>query len=160
MTEEFHPLNIFSEVERYRLNLSHWRQPEVAYFVTWRLADSLPQSKLRQWREEREAWLRSHHVRSKSDFEKLTEDQRHEYHKRFTARLHQWLDSGMGGCELRQPKFAAQVGETLRRFDGQRYAGSVHHYAQSCACHRFSQQGLAVGANTPHLERIHGHDDQ
>jgi len=30
-------------------NLPHWRQQGVTYFVTFRLADSLPQAKLDQW---------------------------------------------------------------------------------------------------------------
>jgi hypothetical protein len=36
-----------------RRRLPHWRQIGVAYFITFRLADSVPQTLLRQWRDER-----------------------------------------------------------------------------------------------------------
>ncbi len=38
-------------------NLPHWRQDGTTYFVTFRLADSLPKTKLRQWTLERNEWL-------------------------------------------------------------------------------------------------------
>ena len=42
----------------YRGKLPHWRQEGVIYFVTFRLADSLPQAKLDWLRREKELWLR------------------------------------------------------------------------------------------------------
>ena len=85
----------------YRLNLPHWRQEGVTYFVTWRLADSLPQSKLQELQIERTARLRAHRIDSSAQVETLPEEQRHAYHRLFTDRVHQWLDAGIGGCELR-----------------------------------------------------------
>src|SRR5438132_5294859 len=41
-------------------NLPHWRQRGATYFVTFRLADSLPQGKLQQWVRERDAWFDAH----------------------------------------------------------------------------------------------------
>ncbi len=41
-------------------NLPHWQQEEVWTFITWRLGDSLPIGKLKQWKESRDIWL-SHH---------------------------------------------------------------------------------------------------
>ena len=41
-------------------NLPHWRQEGVAYFVTFRSADALPQKKLRAWEAERADWLAKH----------------------------------------------------------------------------------------------------
>ena len=38
-------------------NLPHWRQDGTTYFVTFRLADSLPQEKLKQWIRNRDQWL-------------------------------------------------------------------------------------------------------
>jgi type I restriction enzyme R subunit len=39
-------------------NLPHWQQGDVWIFLTWRLADSLPLTKLRQWQQERQKfWL-------------------------------------------------------------------------------------------------------
>src|SRR5437773_263831 len=47
----------------FHINLPHWRQEGVTYFVTWRLGDSLPQSKLRQHAAERDAWIKAHGLR-------------------------------------------------------------------------------------------------
>jgi len=54
-------------------DLPHWRQQGTTYFVTFRFADSLPQEKLRQWREERDQWILSHP-------EPLDEPSRREYY--------------------------------------------------------------------------------
>lgn len=40
-----------------RRNLPHWRREGAVYWVTFRLADSLPQNKLAQLRIEKKAWL-------------------------------------------------------------------------------------------------------
>ena len=39
-----------------RGKLPHWTQPDVTYFVTFRLADSLPATKVSALREERDVW--------------------------------------------------------------------------------------------------------
>ena len=38
--------------------LPHWQQNEAVYFVTFRLADALPQNLLEQWQDQRDAWLK------------------------------------------------------------------------------------------------------
>jgi REP element-mobilizing transposase RayT len=121
MSAQFQPLNLFSELDIYHLQLPHWRQEDVTYFVTWRLADSLPQNKLRQLGAEREQWLIAHGLERPAQIESLEEEQRHEYHRLFTNRVHQWLDAGMGSCALRNPKVAGLVKDALRHFDGERY---------------------------------------
>ena len=95
-------------------NLPHWEQPGRTYFVTFRLADSLPQQKLQQWEAEREAWLRQHPPPH-------SEELRRDFHERFPARLEQWLDGGYGECLLRRREVADAVEQALRHFDGQRY---------------------------------------
>ena len=44
------PLQVYSR------HLPHWRQHGATYFVTFRLADSLPQSKLRELELIKAAW--------------------------------------------------------------------------------------------------------
>ena len=56
----FRGFDPYDEVRTARRRLPHWRQPGVSYFVTFRLADSVPQPLLRQWRHERAIWLRLH----------------------------------------------------------------------------------------------------
>lgn len=45
-------------VPGYRRNLPHWRLGGATYFVTFRLADSIPESVARRWEAERIGWLR------------------------------------------------------------------------------------------------------
>ncbi len=95
--------------------LPHWQQGEAWQFVTWRLADSLPAEKVNAWREEKAAWLAEHPEPWSPEIEQ-------EYHRLFTKRIEQWLDSGHGCCALREREVAAIVEGALRFFDGTRCA--------------------------------------
>jgi Rad3-related DNA helicase/REP element-mobilizing transposase RayT len=108
------PFDAATPVAIYSRHLPHWRQAGATYFVTFRLGDSLPQPKLREWVREQEAWL-------KQNPEPHNAAQRAEFHERFTETFHRWLDAGMGECWLRPPEAAAVIEETLRHFDGERY---------------------------------------
>jgi len=92
------------ELHIHRGNLPHWRQTNVTYFVTTRLAYSMPQEKLREWQTKRDAWLAAHGLQKPSDIHQLPEDQQHEFHATFTKDWHQWLDSGYGECLLPRPE--------------------------------------------------------
>jgi hypothetical protein len=102
------------EVAIARRRLPHWRQNGVAYFVTFRLADSLPQSLLEQWRDERAVWLRWHPP-------PWSPDEEREYEERFIDRIQEWLDAGLGACHLRRPDVRCRVERSLLHFDGKRY---------------------------------------
>jgi len=108
-------LNPAAETERHARNLPHWHQDAVWQFVTWRLADSLPQSKLARWRAERDAWLERHP-------EPRDDATKREYRERFTSQVESWLDAGHGSCVLRHPDCAKIVAGALRYFNGDRYA--------------------------------------
>ena len=45
------------EINETTHRLPHWQQEETFVFVTWRLGDSLPKAKLKQWKETRDIWL-------------------------------------------------------------------------------------------------------
>ena len=83
------------------------------YFVTFRLADSVPSHLLNQWRDEREGWLRVH-------LEPWSFEIEREYHQRFSGAIERWLDEGHGACLLRRHDCAEIVAETLRHFEGER----------------------------------------
>ena len=56
-------VNYFDPVEPIAFlsgTLPHWRQRGATYFVTFRLADSLPQEKLARWKDERKQWMNAH----------------------------------------------------------------------------------------------------
>ena len=95
-------------------HLPHWQQDLVFVFITWRLADSVPEGLLEKWRAEREEWVKSHPKPWDDELGK-------EYHQRFSAKLEEWMDQGMGECVLRDPCCAEIVGRCLLHFDGERY---------------------------------------
>ncbi len=117
----FQPFQPQGKLEIYRLNLPHWRQPGATYFVTTRLADSLPQGKLEALEIERTQWLAARGISRREEVEKLPENERESYHRYFTAKFHAWLDAGEGACWLRRKEAAEIVVGALRFFDGQRY---------------------------------------
>ena len=119
-------------------NLPHWRQDETTYFVTFRLADSLPAVKLKQWVQERDLWLEEN---PKPDVDAVSSPRypsaaergedtaftvtlqawQKEYRKRFSEKIELWLDAGDGDCILQRPDVRAGVEESLRHFAGERY---------------------------------------
>lgn len=100
-------------IETHERRLPHWQQGAVLYFLTWRLADSIPREKLDVWHEEKEIWLRLH----PKPWDKPTEG---AYLQQFTKRIEEWLDAGEGSCVLRDPENAKIVADALLFFDGQR----------------------------------------
>jgi REP element-mobilizing transposase RayT len=119
MPTEFKPYNPEEEKRVYRIQLPHWRQAGTTYFVTWRLAESLPQEKLKRLGDEKARWLQENRV---GDIAKADEQTRHAFQKKFTAKIHQWLDAGYGECELKIPECAVIVADAMKFFDGKRYA--------------------------------------
>ena len=49
-------------IEIYRSHMPHWRQEGALYFVTFRLADSIPESVLGQWTEADAVWRAAHGI--------------------------------------------------------------------------------------------------
>lgn len=95
-------------------NLPHWRQAGTTYFVTFRLADSLPASTLDLWERERVDWLRRH--RPLHSF-----TQRQEYYERFVVQFHKWLDAGHGRCVLSDAEVRTIVEIAIKHFVDDRY---------------------------------------
>jgi REP element-mobilizing transposase RayT len=96
-------------------NLPHWRQEAVTYFVTFRLADSIPRATLDLWIRERDDWLHRHP-------EPHDEQVRREYYRLFVERFQKWLDAGHGDCILRLPAARKIVTDALEHFETVRYA--------------------------------------
>ncbi|HWX16854.1 MAG TPA: carbamoyl-phosphate synthase large subunit, partial [Chthoniobacterales bacterium] len=103
-----------SELRRRKRNLPHWEQAGATYFVTFRLADAVPQNLLRQWKQELETWLEFH----PEPWDTAT---KYEYQKRFQEERERWLDQGHGECLFKQAAVATVIANSLRHFDSQRY---------------------------------------
>ena len=103
-----------AEFEVRQRNLPHWRQEGGTYFVTFRLADSLPRAKLESLRAQRREWLRKHPPPvSPADLRR--------FQVLFSARIEQYLAAGYGACWLRRPEVADLLEGALRHFDSVRY---------------------------------------
>jgi REP element-mobilizing transposase RayT len=83
--------------------LPHYNNPETIQSVTFRLADSLPQSKLREIENEL----------ADSPPGKIDAERR--------KKIEAWLDAGKGCCALNHPALAALLQETLLKWDADRY---------------------------------------
>ena len=111
-------LNPSGAILKHGQELPHWQQGEAMQFVTFRLGDSMPAGKLRQWKEERETWKNAHPQPWSAEEEK-------EYHKRFTWTLEGMLDEGAGSCLLKEPANRGLLESVLMRFQGVK----VDHHA-------------------------------
>ena len=110
-------LNEFAEIAKSKNRLPHWRQDRAAYFVTYRLHDSIPVTLLDAWRAERELWIKE----NPRPWSLRTEA---EYHKRFSSTIDRHLDNGHGSCLLKEKAIAEIV------------AGAFHHYDRhNCLLH-------------------------
>jgi len=59
-TSKFRPVDPDAPVIQTRRRLPHWEQQGATFFITFRLADAVPQKLLRQWKEELETWRKFH----------------------------------------------------------------------------------------------------
>jgi REP element-mobilizing transposase RayT len=94
---------------RDRRYLPHWEVPKGVYFVTFRLADSLPGCVLEELRAK---------SRAGPPIKKIPE----KLVKKFPAKeIEKTLDVGHGAKHLARPEIADMVETALRAFDGVRY---------------------------------------
>ena len=100
--------------KRYGMRLPHWHQPGKVQFVSFRLADSLPQSKI------------GNLLKIKKDFEirypkPWNEEVKQLYHRFAGPLSERLLDNGYGSCMLRYPELRRFLTESFFYADGIRY---------------------------------------
>jgi REP element-mobilizing transposase RayT len=105
--------NPYADIRFTANRLPHWQQEGAVYFVTFRLADAIPQRLRLELESAREAWLRVHPKPWTSEVERA-------HHERFSGAVERWLDAGHGSCVLRQRDCAQFAAEALAHFDGRR----------------------------------------
>ena len=107
----------FGEVNiRERGRLPHWERDGGTYFVTFRLADSLPATVLAKL-VERQRVLQS----AKTSGLKLLPAQKLLVAEYSPRKIEEYFDRGAGACHLRDPRIAELVANALRFWDGERY---------------------------------------
>ncbi|MGM9829454.1 MAG: Eco57I restriction-modification methylase domain-containing protein, partial [Muribaculaceae bacterium] len=94
--------------------LPHWNQRDCVQFVTFRLADSLPQVKLQEYKSIKDKWLEAH----PKPWDLATQA---EYDSTIGAEIDKWLDAGYGNCILKDEKIRKIVEEAILHFNGEKY---------------------------------------
>ena len=94
--------------------LPHWFQEGKTQFVTFRLADSLPQTKLAELAAFKTEWLKEH-------LQPWDEKVKSEYSYLIGERIDEWLDAGYGGCALKDPEVRRIVTDAFLFFNEKRY---------------------------------------
>jgi REP element-mobilizing transposase RayT len=97
--------------------LPHWELEGATYFVTFRLADSLPKSVLDAFEFERQDVIKT----AEQQGRKLTRSEQMRLDELYSERIEAALDAGTGACHLAKPGIAEIVAGALRHFDGRRY---------------------------------------
>jgi REP element-mobilizing transposase RayT len=93
---------------RSRGYVPHWEADDAIYFITYRLADSLPQSVLTRLREQ----YRVDRARGMGG---------PMASRRLSRRMNKYLRAGSGECLLRDSALATLTIDTWRHFDEERY---------------------------------------
>ena len=123
----FKPFDPYAAVRVYRTTLPHWKQEGATYFVTFRLADSIPRHVMMEWEHDRRVWLKARGIELdragewRVAFEKLPETDQGSFERENARKLFRCLDECHGNCALRQPRMAGIVRDALFFFEESRY---------------------------------------
>src|SRR6185503_3031465 len=100
----------------FRGQLPHLKKEGAAYFVTFRLADSLPAHEVVRLKHERQVILEQ--ARAAKSPPTWHEEQ--ELLAWYCDKVEALLDAGRGACWLSKPEIADLVANALKHFDSQR----------------------------------------
>ena len=105
--------------------LPHVKREGASYFVTFRLADSLPKAVLLGIQAERAERLHQFSVQqdaaNKNSAPPSTPETLEEIERDYFRKLEAYLDKGRGECSLKRPDIAELVADALRFFADKRY---------------------------------------
>lgn len=105
------------EGQHQRGYLPHLKAKGATYFVTFRLADTLPREVLDGYRFERAEILR----RAEAAGRELTPADQRRLADLYSQQVESYLDAGHGQCWLKHKAIGRMVANALRHFDGERY---------------------------------------
>ena len=94
--------------------LPHVKREGTSYFVTFRLADSLPREVLLRFEQEHAGALRRLPANTPAEAVE-------EINRELRRKIERYLDQGHGECHLRRPDIADLTAEALRHYDGIQY---------------------------------------
>jgi len=102
---------------RTRGRLPHWEADRAIYFVTFRPADSLPQSVVHAFEFERRDIVATARAVGRA----LSPSEERKLARLFSEQIETKLDAGAGRCYLADPAAASAVAESFQHFDKVRY---------------------------------------
>jgi len=105
--------------------LPHVKREGARYFVTFRLADSLPKEVLLKYQAERAQRLQRFYAQEKAA-KKLSaappkQEALEQIERDYFRKLEAYLDKGVGACWLKRPEIAGIVAGAFRFFENERY---------------------------------------
>ncbi|GAB4446211.1 MAG: transposase [Anaerolineales bacterium] len=106
------------ETDLFRRHLPHWHPPNAVYFVTFRLAGSLPQEALEKLKQEREAAEQK--LARQFQGEALAEE-KYKLFKKMFARYDDLLAQSPFPCWLAEEQIARIVQDEIKALDPQNY---------------------------------------
>ena len=101
----------------FRGKLPHLKKEGAVYFITFRLADSLPAHEVARLKHERKVILEQ----ARAARSPLTWHEEEQLLAWYCDKVEALLDAGHGSCWLSKPEIAALVAGALKHFGGQRY---------------------------------------
>jgi REP element-mobilizing transposase RayT len=105
--------------------LPHVKREGASYFVTFRLADSLPKEVLLKHQAERAERLQRFHAQhdaaKKSGGKLPNTELLDEIERDYFRKLESYLDKGAGECWMKRPEIAGLVADALQFFANERY---------------------------------------
>ncbi|HTV39775.1 MAG TPA: transposase [Candidatus Sulfotelmatobacter sp.] len=99
--------------------LPHVKREGASYFITFRLADSLPREILMKFEQQRARRLERLGVLT--SLGQPINDSEDTIMRDFARAIERYLDRGVGACHLRRPDIANLVVDAMRHFHSQRY---------------------------------------
>jgi 5-methyltetrahydrofolate--homocysteine methyltransferase len=102
-------------------HLPHWHQDGATYAVTFRLADSLPQSVITEYQKEKQEVLLKLKQAEDSGNTALSAQLKEEFEGLYHERMETALHAGYGECWMKRPEIAQVVCGALFHFDGEHY---------------------------------------
>lgn len=98
-------------------NLPHWQCHNAIYHISFRLADSVPESVRQQWLHERECLISI----AKKNSQELSEETERKLQYLYSEQIEKYLDAGYGKCYLSKAEIAKLVANSFNHFDKMRY---------------------------------------
>jgi putative transposase len=116
-------------IRRYARGMPHWRQEGATYFITFRLADSIPKEWMDQWFREQDIWRERVQREEDANRGTITPETRRDweaFQRQAMIRIEDVMDAGAGSCLLANTKCRLVMEGTLLHFHGERYQLLAH----------------------------------